>query len=423
MAGARITASLRCNLILGMLAGCLLFGPTVAAERPAEEELTMNYRVIEEYYGPEIRCNDWQNEGGKLVPAGGTLQIFAEQTAEVTRVDYPLAGGGDVEIALTFNFERLGEDGTFTVQFNSGRKTVGVFRVVFDGQHVTAFHKDNQIFQAESPSVQKESAHTVRLATLAESYAVYLNDRCLAHGQMDPPYTENEGRLQLSVRDADVRIISCTENFIVPDITFPQWQRTELLYEEPFGAEAFDEQWVCNGEKPTVEDDAYTFRHMSVNIMKQRFTGPIAVDCVATPVPTEEFSAGVTDAIFIWMIDKPDGDLFEYMRELPNASLSNYVPLPLYWVDLGGTNNKTTRLRKNPGRHLIRQFTDRARLLDRNRSYRITLVQNGNVLEFWVDGERWIQTYDPNPFTAGYIGFRAFCADLTVSDLKIWRIE
>jgi len=423
VAGIRTAASLRCNLIVGMLAACLLVIGAGAAERPAEEELTMDYRVIEEYYGPEIRCNDWQNAGGKLVPAGGTLQIFAEDIAEVTRVDYPLAGGGDVEIALTFNFERLGEDSSLTVHFGSRKKATSGFRVVFDGQHVTIFHKDNQVFQAESPSVQKESAHTVKLVTLAESYAVYLDDRCLAHGQMDPPYTENEGRLQLSVRGADVRIISCTENFIVHDITFPEWQRTELLYEEPFGAEAFDAQWVCNGEKPTVEGDAYTFRHMSVNVMKQRFTGPIAVDCVATPVPTEEFSAGVTDAIFIWMIDKRDGDLFEYMRGLPNASLRNYLPLPLYWVDLGGTNNKTTRLRKNPGRHLIRQFTDRARLLDRNRSYRITLVQNGNVLEFWVDGKCWIQAYDPSPLTAGYVGFRAYCADLTISNLKIWRIE
>ena len=29
------------------------------------------------------------------------------------------------------------------------------------------------------------------------------------------------------------------------------------------------------------------------------------------------------------------------MRALPDAQLSNYVPLPLYWVDLGGTNNIT----------------------------------------------------------------------------------
>jgi rhamnogalacturonan endolyase len=162
---------------------------------------------------------------------------------------------------------------------------------------------------------------------------------------------------------------------------------------------------------------------MGNSILKQRLEAPLAVEFIARPEPSEKHTAGISDAIFIWMIDKPGGDLFDHMQSLPDAALTHYLPLPLYWVDFGGTNNVTTRFRKNPGRHLIRQFTDRARLLDRNRSYSITIVQNNAIAEFWVDGECWIQTCDPNPLTSGYIGFRAFVADLTVRDLKIWRIE
>jgi rhamnogalacturonan endolyase len=223
--------------------------------------------------------------------------------------------------------------------------------------------------------------------------------------------------------DAEVWLLACEESFIVADREFPPWRRAELLYEQRFGRQALEDNWVCNGEPPIVTDDAFVFTHMSVNICRERFEGPIAVDCVVEPMPTEKYSAGVTDLICIWMIDGPEGDLFEYMRTLDDASLNNYMPLPFYWVDFGGTNNKTTRLRKNPYRHMVRQFNDRARLLRRDATYRITMVQNADVIEFWVDGQCWIQRHDPHPLTVGYVGFRAFVADVKLSELKVWRID
>ena len=421
MPGIPDTASVRYKAVMCMLVTVCLLIPTVAES--ALGGMQMNYRVIEEHYGPEIHFNDWETKGGELVSAGGTLQIFAEATATVTRNDYPLAGGGDIELSLSFNLERIGDDGSLTVQFNSRRRGAVGFQVIIDKQHVTALHKDKEVFKGDSPSTDKDASHTVKLATLAESYAIYLNGECLASGQMDPPFAENEGRLRLIVHDADVRVIDCEESFIVHDVGFPGWERTELLYEEKFGEASLASNWVCTGEAPEFREDCGLFNPMSVCALKQRFEGPIAVDCIATPSPTEEFSAGVTDAIFIWMLDKPDGDLVEYMEGLPDGSLSHYMPLPFYWVDFGGTNNKTTRMRKNPDRQMVRQFSDRARLLDRGKSYQVTLVQNGNVIEFWVDEERWIQIYDPTPLSSGHVGFRAYVAGLTIGELKIWRIK
>ncbi len=327
-----------------------------------------------------------------------------------------------MEVALTFSIERLGRDGAFTAHFNCARDGTGGFRVRLDGRNTAVYHKDREVYRGCSPSLDRESLHRLNLATLGESYAVHLNGLRLAQGDMDPPFTENEGWTRLVAQNADIRLLTCEENFIVHDAVFPEWKRETLLYEESFGEISFAEHWMCNGEMPEIRGDAFVFRHMGNSVLKQRVAGPLAVDFEATPVPAPGFSAGVTDAIFIWMIDNPSGDLFRTMAEFPDAALKNYAPLPLYWVDLGGSNNVTTRLRKNPGRHLIRQFTDRARLLDRCRSYRITLVQNGSTVEFWVDGQRWIQTHDPTPLIQGYIGFRAFVADLKLRDLKIWRI-
>ena len=84
--------------------------------------------------------------------------------------------------------------------------------------------------------------------------------------------------------------------------------------------------------------DAFEFNPMSNSILKQRFDSPIAVDFAATPVPDpERFTAWVTDAIFIWMIDAPGQDLFEYMAGLPDAQkrigISEYYNYDAYGVE------------------------------------------------------------------------------------------
>jgi hypothetical protein len=386
----------------------------------------MDYRVIETHDGPWIDFNDWQivDGEGELHPPGGTVQILTDATVEVVRNDYPLPGGGDVEIALSFNFERADADSAATVYFNKSREGMG-FRVRFGPDGVRAWHKKEVVYDGPAVSMQRDAVHRLTLVTLADSWSIALDHECIASGEMASPWSENAGRLGAIVEDAGLRIITCEESFIVHDVQFPDWERGELLYEEQFGAESLAENWVVNGESPEVTDGSITWNAMSVNMLRERFSGPIAIDCRVTPQedsPKERDTGLVTDAIFIWMMDRPDGDLFEFMQQMETASLFNYMELPFYWVDFGGTNNLTTRTRRNPQRRMIRQFDTRPRLLKRDHTYDITMVQNGNTLEFWVDGERWVQAWDPDPLDEGYIGFRAYVAGLAFHDLKVWRI-
>ncbi len=381
------------------------------------------YRVIERHYGPDMRFNDWRGQGVELVPAGGTVQAFAETGGTVLRDEYPLPGGGDIELSLVFNFERFAADSALTVHFNRRPRDPDGFRIQIGTDAVTVTHNTREVYRSDTPiRTTRADEHTVRLVTLGEHYAVSLNGVELAAGRMDPPFVENEGRLALELHNVDVRLLACEECFIIADREFPPWRRTELLYEEAFGQASLDANWVCNGERTVVTDASFVFTHMSVNVCRMRFEAPIAVDCIVTPMPTDEYSAGITDLICIWMLDRPEGDLFEFMESLPDANLAHYMPLPFYWVDLGGTNNKTTRFRKNPHRQMVRQFSDRDRLLRRDKSYSITMVQDGDVVEFWVDGQCWIQRHDPNPIIVGHVGFRAFVAGLELSGLKVWRI-
>ncbi len=440
--GGRAVRSLQAAAIFVLFAGC---GEAVFGEN---REDTMNYRVIEHYYGPEIRFHDWQpargdfvtdqreirrrwpdelrGEGQALILAGGALQVFAKEPSLVTRSDYPYGGGGDVELCARFHFERMGDDGSVAFHFNDDANGGGKagFRVVFEPGRITAFLRGEEIYSGAFDRFQREVQHLLKLVTLADRYAILLNGRLLAEGEMDTTRGDNEGWTHLAVEDAAIELTGFEENFIEHDVEFPDWERTEQLYRESFGPESYEENWVLNGEAPEVAEDFFIVRNMGNLILRERFEGPVAVDIEASQVTMEdEYSAGVTDAIFIWMMDKADGDLFEYLKSLDNASLRNLMEIPFYWVDFGGSNNVTTRFRKNPHRWMIRQFQDRPRLLERDRIYQITLVQNGNLTEFWVDGDPWIRAYDPDPLRSGHIAFRAFIGDLKVESLEVWRIE
>lgn len=409
---------------IAALALAVALAATAAADIRGEAD-AMLYRIIEHYYGPEIRPNDWRSNDARLVTAGGTVQAFLEETpsAQVTRADYPLPGGGDVELTVQFNFERMGEQGRVEVQFNCPRRGEPGFSLIADRQATVVMHLDEQVHSGPPLSFDRGAVHTVRLATLDRQWAMWLDETLLAHGQMVPPYTQNEGRLRLSLTDADVRIISCEENFIAHTDEPPAWERTKLLYEERFGAASLAEHWFSWGETPQAEQDCFRFYPMSNHILRQRFSGPLAVDCTLTPLPSERHTAGISDTISIWMLDDPEGDLLTTLAQVPDANLAHVMHLPFYWVDMGGTNNQTTRFRRNPDRQLRRQFTDRARLLERDRSYRLTLVQNGNFVEYWVDGQPWLRLYDSEPLAEGHIGFRSFNAGLQVSEVQVWRIR
>jgi len=415
---------------LGGLATALCLGLGVLAPNVCNgENAVMRYRIEETCYGPDIQYNDWSVKEGRKERAGGGVHFFAEPSVRAKRDTYPYGGGGDVAITLEFGLDRFGAESRFAVLFNDRRRTRDVvegFRVELDANHVTAYLRDTRVGQRATGDIDRRRVMSLKLATLAESYAIWFDDEILAQGRMPAPFTDNEGDLFLELDEADARLLAFTEDFIAADIDVPSWQRRELLYRESFGARSFAENWFCNKGEPgsgvDIVDGAFIFRHMSNSVITHRFEGPIVMDCVATPVPAAERSAGVTDAIFIWMIEHPEGDLSAYLAKQTSASLGNLVDLPFYWVDFGGTNNVTTRMRRNPRRHMVRQFTDRARLLERGRTYRVSVVQNGHFVEFWVDGERWIAAHDPDPHEAGHVGFRAYCADLKIENIEVWRI-
>lgn len=386
----------------------------------------MNYSILERAYGPDIRGCDWRVESGKVECSGGELHLLgAEAPAVVTRQDYPHGGGGDVALRVTFSFDELAAEGQLTVHWNRANKQSEAqgFQITLGTRKLVCRLKDRELAQRPSPLWRCEEIHSLKLVTLAEEFALYFDEAIIAEGQMPPPFTDNEGFTTLSAQQAHVRIIAYEELFIVHDRPCPAWQKKDCLADLANAQAPLKQQWIWNGAPPVPVEGGWTFHPLSVCVLREQFAGPLLVEFRARPEPTTKFSAGVTDAIFIWMMNRPGGGLLHYLASLPNADLQHYLPLSFYWIDFGGTNNTTTRLRKHPQRQLRRQFTDRARLLQRQRTYTIGLVQHGDWVEFWVDGTPWIQAFDPHPCQTGHIAFRAFVAALTITDLKIWRLS
>ncbi len=432
------------SLLLGSVSGaCADASPNSTA--PAQS--AMNYRIVETAYGPAIRFHDWAvtrgnlptdhvfretrgvwKPGGEgvdaLFHAGGHLQLFATAPARVTRRDYLYGGGGDVELVFRFEIERLGADGSLGFHLNGTHRGGGDsgFRVVFTPGLATVYHGTGRVAQTPfdtQPGVPRELA----FVTLGNSWEVRLDANRAAGGTFSQESQDNEGWIHLEAEEAGIRLLAFAEHFIVHDKPFPQWRKTELLHEETFGRASWEENWLVNGVEPTVTDQYFLYHPMSNVILNRRFEGPLAVEIEATPMPNDDFSAGLTDAIFIWMMDHPDEDLPDFMRGLPNAARPHYDPVAFYWMDFGGTNNVTTRLRRSPHLRMVRQFTDEPRLLRRDTTYQITLVQNGSTFEFWVNGEPWIQAHDPEPLTSGYLGHRSFNSELKITGFQVWRIE
>ena len=404
---------------------------TIATGSRGDDIQGMQYRVIETIYGPDIRFNDWEIAGARAIPCGGVLQLWPDPSLSATLRYYPLgATGGDVALHLRFQFTRAGPQSKFTVRF---------FRHAVHGEGITfAYHNNRiqvhyggaEVLSRTMDAEQCYQSHNIRAITLGEKWALWFDDHLLTEGLSRKPGEEckedvNEGSVIIEAEKIAVDLLEFSEQHIAVASLAPTWRRAGLLYQEEFGARSLHDLWEVYGQAPEADDGAFVFRFMGNSILRKRFAGPVAVDFRATGLAAPpQYTAGVTDAIFIWMLDNPEENLLDYLRRQPGPEYGNWtLSLPLYWMDFGGTNNVTTRLRRSPGRRLLRQFVDRARLLQRDTSYDITLVQNHNWVEYWVNDRPWIQLYDPSPLTEGYIGFRAYCADLKIEGLQVWQIE
>jgi hypothetical protein len=161
-----------------------------------------------------------------------------------------------------------------------------------------------------------------------------------------------------------------------------------------------------------------------------KLEGPVMIQYQATVVSAGGPNDRVSDLNNFWMATDPKSpdDLFANER---SGKFADYNSLHLYYVGLGGNGNTTTRFRRYIG-----DETDRPLLPENdisvaqhpskgivaNKTQTITLIANGNLIQYWRNGEKIFEMIDPQPYATGWFGIRTTKNHMQIRNLRIVRL-
>ena len=240
---------------------------------------------------------------------------------------------------------------------------------------------------------------------------------------MDTFMTQTTNTFHLSAH----RILFAAVLFFQVALSEEPWKKGELLHEEAFDHGTL-ENWVCEVEKPDLSVVEVRENKLMVDVgggatiwFKHQLEGNLLIEYDVTVLQKGGSNDRVSDLNQFWMATDPDRlDLFTR-----SGKFSEYHPLRLYYVGMGGNNNSTTRFRRYPGggeRPLLEEHTDHPYLLKANATYHIEIVCFDGLTLFKVNGKVYHRFQDPQPLTKGYFGFRTVRNHEAIDHFKVYRL-
>ena len=162
--------------------------------------------------------------------------------------------------------------------------------------------------------------------------------------------------------------------------------------------------------------------------LTEKFEGPIVIEYDVFVIQNGGANDRVSDLNCFWMASDPKNptNLFAD-SEKRGGKFSNYDSLQLYYMGLGGNDNKTTRFRRYVGngeRPLLPQhdLSDSKYMLEPNTPYHIRIVANNDVVQYYRDNQLVSDFVDSNPYTSGYFGLRTVKNHMTVDNFRVYKI-
>ena len=162
---------------------------------------------------------------------------------------------------------------------------------------------------------------------------------------------------------------------------------------------------------------------------KPKLSGPVEIDYEATLIRQGGAHDRVSDLNCFWMAQDPEhpDDLF-FNGTRRGGKFKNYDALRLYYVGYGGNDNSTTRFRRYPG--------DGSRPLPAgmdlsgtnfmntpNQTSHISVLADGNKIQFRHDGKVVFDFTDPAPFRDGWFGFRTVRNHLGLGHFRVYQLS
>jgi hypothetical protein len=198
-----------------------------------------------------------------------------------------------------------------------------------------------------------------------------------------------------------------------------------LLFQDDFAAA---DQWIIEAEQPAGVIAANGVLDLDTPAgltlwFKPRLEGSLAIEFEATAVSEGGANDEVSDLNVFWMATNADGSApFSTPR---SGKFAEYNDLRTYYVGLGGNRNTTTRFRRYIGDPNLRpllpehDLSGGEVLLVPNRRQTITLIADGQSIEFRRDGKTLFRFMDDAPYHAGWFALRTTRSHLRIERLRI----
>ena len=162
--------------------------------------------------------------------------------------------------------------------------------------------------------------------------------------------------------------------------------------------------------------------------LKERFEGSILIEYDVFLIQDNGPNDRVSDLNCFWMATDPENpsNLFANSDQR-GGKFSNYDSLKLYYMGVGGNDNKTTRFRRyvGNGERPLRPEHDLSAekfMLEPNTPYHIKIVAHAGTIQYYRNDQLLVNFEDSDPYTSGYFGLRTVKNHMTVDNFKVYQL-
>ncbi|PCI32567.1 MAG: hypothetical protein COB60_09465 [Flavobacteriaceae bacterium] len=162
---------------------------------------------------------------------------------------------------------------------------------------------------------------------------------------------------------------------------------------------------------------------------KHLLQGPISISYDATIIQHGGPYDRASDLNCFWMATDPNNpENFFKNSKNRDGKFTNYHELLQYYVGYGGHNNSKTRFRRYNGeqnRPLLaaHDLSDPVFMITPNIPMRVTLVADGQKVQYLINGNLIFELDDTDPYQKGYFGIRTVNNHMKIENLEIKSIH
>ncbi|GIZ09732.1 hypothetical protein FUMI01_24590 [Flavobacterium sp. UMI-01] len=206
---------------------------------------------------------------------------------------------------------------------------------------------------------------------------------------------------------------------------------TKLLYNETFsdGMENWLVEQMPNGKVAVKDGKLEIDDEAGCTVwFKNKLSGSIVIEYDVFIIQNGGANDRVSDLNCFWMANDPENPTNLFANaEKRGGKFSNYDGLKLYYMGVGGNDNKTTRFRRYVGngeRPLLPEhdLKDAKFMLEPNKTYHIKIVAHDSIIQYYRDNVLLADFVDKAPYTSGYFGLRTVKNHMTVDNFKVYQL-